>query len=108
MKPKILILSVAVCGLLWPTGQMSILRADNVAVPTYRSAVAVTPSDTVNLTSAPSAGLYIGVTGDVKVDMAGSGTAIVFKAVPVGILAVKVNRVYSTGTTATNILELLN
>lgn len=38
--------------------------------------------------------LYIGVSGDVKVDVEGSGTAIVFKAVPVGFLPVRVTKVY--------------
>lgn len=64
--------------------------------------VAVTPSDSANVAIAGQ--LYIGVTGDVKVTAAGGGT-VVFKAVPVGWLGViKVRRVWSTGTTATNIL----
>lgn len=67
-------------------------------------AEAVTTSDTVNLTKVSRA-LYIGVTGDVKVDMA-TGATVTFKAVPVGILPVRVRRVYLTGTTATNILAL--
>src|SRR5260370_62890 len=68
------------------------------------NAAAVTPSDVTDLTQPCE--LYIGVTGDVKVNMSGVGTAIVFKAVPVGRLRIKVIRVYSTGTTATNILAL--
>lgn len=65
-------------------------------------AFAVTPSDTVNLAVAGQ--LYIGVTGDVKVTTIG-GTDVVFKAVPVGWLGViRVLRVWSTGTTATNIV----
>src|SRR5260370_6612326 len=54
--------------------------------------------------------LYIGVSGDVKVTMAGdktnSGTSgnaenpVIFKAVPVGPLNIQVRRVWSTGTTA--------
>jgi hypothetical protein len=69
------------------------------------TAVAVAPSDSVDLTNVSRA-LYIGVAGDVKVDMGKTGTAIVFKAVPVGILAIRAKRVYATGTTATNILSL--
>lgn len=70
-------------------------------------AAAVTPADGTDLPGIPEQGamLYIGVAGDVKVDMALGGTAIVFKAVPVGFLAgVLVKKVYSTGTTATNIV----
>lgn len=67
------------------------------------NAAAVTTSDTVDL--AQPSELYIGVTGDVKVNMSGVGT-VVFKAVPVGRLRVKVIRVYATLTTATNILAL--
>lgn len=67
-------------------------------------AAAVTPSDTVDLTTAPRA-LYVGVSGDVKVNMLGSG-AVTFKAAPVGVLPIRVSRVYATGTTATNILAL--
>jgi hypothetical protein len=61
-------------------------------------------SDTVDLTPYPEA-LYIGVTGDVKVDMV-NGQTVTFKAHPVGYLLASVRRVYSTGTTATNILGL--
>lgn len=69
-------------------------------------AVAVTPADGSDLSLAPTRGLYIGVSGDVKVDMLGGDTAITFKAAPVGVLPIRVKRVYSTGTTATNILAL--
>lgn len=71
----------------------------------YQNATAVTTSNTVDLSTIASA-LYIGVPGDVKVDMEGSGTGIVFKAVPIGILRGRFKRVYSTGTTATNIIML--
>lgn len=70
-----------------------------------RSAVAVTPDDTTNLAVAARA-LYIGVAGDVSVEMVEDGSAIVFKAVPVGILPIMVTRVNSTGTAATNIVAL--
>lgn len=75
-------------------------------------AAAVTPSDSSAL-AAPARSLYIGVTGDVKVDLACAGkfsgvaaAAVVFKAVPVGFLNVQVSKVYNTGTTATNIVAL--
>ena len=70
-----------------------------------REAVSATVSDTADLdvTSRP---LYIGVSGDVKVNMIGQTTGVTFKAVPVGILPVMVDRVYLTGTTATDIVAL--
>lgn len=71
----------------------------------FQNAAAVTPHDT-NDFAAPSSALYIGVAGDVKVDLEGSGEAIVFKAVPVGLLRIRATRVYSAGTTATNIVRL--
>jgi hypothetical protein len=50
--------------------------------------------------------LYIGVSGDVKIDSAGGETGIVLKAVAVGKLEVEATKVYATGTTATNIVAL--
>lgn len=77
----------------WPSG------------PAY-DAVAVVLSDTVDLTNHCNA-LYIGVTGDVKLTT-WNGNDVTFKAVPVGILPVGATRVWSTGTTATNIVALYN
>ena len=65
---------------------------------------AVTPHDTNELAKVSRA-LYIGVTGDVVVVMQ-DGTTLTFKAVPVGLLPVRVKVVKATGTTATNILAL--
>lgn len=50
--------------------------------------------------------LYIGGAGDVKVDMAESGTAVTFVGVAAGILPISVRRVYDTDTTATDIVGL--
>jgi hypothetical protein len=69
----------------------------------YSQALAVTPHDSTNLVSM-TRGLYIGVAGDVTAVIGGS--AVLFKAVPVGILPVAVTRVNATATTATNILAL--
>lgn len=76
----------------------------------YRSqpathAVAVTPHDTNLLANEALKGLYVGVSGDVKVTTV-DGEDIVFKAAPVGVLNVQAKRVFSTGTTATNIVAL--
>lgn len=84
-----------------------------------RRAIAVTPSDTKDVTNATgdgarvyASGLYVGVSGDVAVVVAsdasnaGAGTAVTFKAVPVGWFPVQVRRVMSTGTTASQIVGL--
>ena len=69
-------------------------------------AVVVSPNNGADL-GRTLALIFVGVSGDVKVDCSGSGDAIVFKNVPAGsILPVKVDRVYSTGTSATNMVAL--
>ena len=64
---------------------------------------AVTPHDTNELTKVSRA-LYIGVTGDLVVTMQ-DGTTLTFKAVPVGLLPIRV-KIVKAATTATNILAL--
>ena len=75
----------------------------------YPNYAAVVPSDTVNFHATPKVGLcralYVGVAGDVAA-VGEDGVAVVFKAVPVGLLPVRVVRVNATGTTATNIVRL--
>ena len=79
-------------------------HADGLGSPA-KSAAAVTPADGADLGTVARS-LYVGGGGDVKVDMAGSGT-VTFVAVPAGsILPVRAKRVYATGTTATNIVAL--
>lgn len=82
------------------------LFTQQAPTPISRRAAAVTPSDAVDLSMTAARGLYIGVAGDVTVDVMDSGTNILFKGMPVGFLAVSVRRVYATGTTATNIVAL--
>lgn len=51
--------------------------------------------------------LYVGGTGDVKVDMEKTGTGITFTAVNVGqFCPILVTKVYKTGTTATHLVAL--
>lgn len=78
-------------------------RMREASEPAY-DAVAVTPSDSTNLTVNARA-LYIGVTGDVTL-VTINGNAVLFKAVAVGILPVGCSRVNNTATTATNIVAL--
>jgi hypothetical protein len=68
------------------------------------TAVVVTTNDATNIPATRA--IYVGVAGDVKVNMAVTGTAIVFKAAPVGFLNISATRVYATGTTATNLVAL--
>lgn len=77
------------------------LRGSNPA----ENAVAVVPNDSSDLTNTARA-LYIGGAGNVKVDTS-AGNTVTFNALPAGaILPVRVKRVYSTGTTATNIVSI--
>lgn len=94
----------------------TIIRSDSDPV---NRGFAVTPSDSVDLPF-PNAKLYVGVTGDVKVTLMPSnykvgvppatvtGDTVTFTAVPVGFMPVLVQRVWSTGTTALNILGIWN
>jgi hypothetical protein len=75
-------------------------------------AAAVTPSNTTNIPSVSGGTndegciLYIGGAGNLRVLTVG-GDDVVFNAVPVGTtLQVRVVRVFSTGTAATNIVAL--
>ena len=68
-------------------------------------AVAVTPNDSADLTDVGAA-IYVGGDGDLRVKMA-SGDIVTFSGVVAGtVLPILVDRVYSTSTTATNILAL--
>lgn len=71
----------------------------------YERAVAVTPSDAADLTNIASA-LYIGGAGAVKIDTVG-GDTVTFSGMLVGtVYPIRIKKVYSTGTTATNIVAL--
>lgn len=66
-------------------------------------AVAVTPSDTADLTNVSTA-LYVGVTGNLVVTMAG-GEKVTFSNVAVGWHPIRVSRVW-TATTASSIVAV--
>ncbi len=69
------------------------------------NAVAVTPSDGADLTNTSRA-LFIGTSGNITVYMKDQSTAVLFTNVPVGVLPIRVDRVLSTGTTASGIVAL--
>ena len=74
-------------------------------------AASVTPSDTVNIPSVSGGNnngcvLYVGGAGNLKVKTVG-GDEVTFVGINTGtFLPVQVVRVFSTGTSATNILAL--
>ena len=71
-----------------------------------QSAVAITPSDASNL-ARESRGIWVGGAGDLKVDMVGTGTGVTFVGIPAGsLLPLRVSKIYATGTTATDIVEV--
>ena len=73
-------------------------------------AAAVTPSDTVDIAAVTGGSnngcvLYVGVAGDLTVKMA-SGDIVTFASIPAGFQPIHVLQVYSTGTSADNIIAL--
>ncbi|MBI1173373.1 hypothetical protein GC209_18450 [bacterium] len=68
-------------------------------------AFAITANDSADLALTTRA-IYVGGSGDVRVKTVGGGT-VTFSGVSAGvILPVRINRVYVTGTTATNLIGL--
>ena len=69
-----------------------------------KRAVAVTPSDSTIIPVTRS--LYLGTGGNLQVRMAENQSLITFTNVAAGIFPVQVDQVYSTSTTAANIVAL--
>ena len=67
----------------------------------FDSAIAVDIGSGDHTLATASRGLWVGGLGNVKVDMVGVGTGIVFTAVPAGtLLPIRVTKIYQSGTTA--------
>ena len=67
--------------------------------------VAVTPNDGSDLAN-PCRGIYVGVTGNVKVTLRG-GEDVTFVGLAAGVLhGIRATRIWSTGTTATSIVAV--
>ena len=68
-------------------------------VAPYGNGVAITPHDSTVFRATKA--LYVGAAGQIKVDMEGTGTAVVFYGLLAStILPIKVTRVYDTDTDA--------
>lgn len=82
------------------------LSLDSSSDPAGRAVVIDVSAVDQSLTSA-SRGLYVGGTGNVKVDMAGGDTGIIFQSVPAGaILPIQVTKIYTSGTSATKMVAM--
>lgn len=69
-------------------------------------AAEITPSDVADLQEFSRA-IYVGTTGDIKVEMGEDDSVVTFKDVQGGsLLPITVQKVFATGTTATNIVAL--
>jgi len=72
----------------------------NTLSPSWTNAVTVGLTQTQAF-SPPLKAIYIGTSGNLKVDMVGTGTGIIFHAVTKGTwLAIRIAKVYTSGTTA--------
>lgn len=67
---------------------------------------AVTTSDTVDLPNGATTALYVTGSGNVNVNLAGGGTAVLTSLSAGQIIEVAVTRVLATSTTATGIFAL--
>lgn len=73
---------------------------------TERTGLAVTPADGTDLPNGPCRGIYVTGAGNVNVQLAGGGTAVLTGLSAGQIVEVTVSRILSTGTTATGIYAL--
>lgn len=67
---------------------------------------AVTASDTVDLPDGPCHAIYVTGTGNVNVNLAGGGTAVLTSLAAGQIVRVSASRILATSTTATGIFAL--
>lgn len=71
-----------------------------------QKAVAITPNDSTNLTQVTK-GIYVGVSGDLKVILRNDTEAITFTGISSGMIhPIEAKRVLATGTTATGVLGI--
>lgn len=77
----------------------------NVVDSPASSAFAITPSDST-VFAQPTRGLYVGISGNLAVRMKDQTLPPTFVSAAVGYHPLQVDKVLSTGTTATNIIGL--
>jgi hypothetical protein len=77
-------------------------RGADATAPAH-GAVSITPSDATVIPVTRS--IYVGTTGNINVRMA-DGQTVLFTAVPVGVLALQVDMVLATSTTASTLVAL--
>jgi len=71
----------------------------------YDTALAVTPSDGSDLSGEPYYAVWVGTGGNLKVDMSsGTGTVTLNNVASGQLIPIMVERIYSTGTTASDII----
>lgn len=78
-------------------------RDANSTAPAH-GAVAITPNDST--TFPVTRAVYVGATGNLTVRMADGQDNVLFSNVPVGVLPIQVDKIYTTGTGASAILAL--
>lgn len=96
--------SVAVTSSVLPTGAATSSNQDLLKQPTRMATV--TKSDSTDITSTATKGLYVGGAGDLAVMGVGDSAAVTLVGVPAGTFVPGAyKRVMSTNTTATNIIS---
>jgi hypothetical protein len=72
-----------------------------------RQTLEIVPSDVQELTVITRA-LYVGESGDIRLELADDDAAVVLRSVPAGsLLPIQVRKVYATGTTAGSLVGLV-
>lgn len=72
----------------------------------YANAAALDVSSTDATLSPTAQAIYVGIAGDLTVDLVGGATAVQFKNVPVGQFKLQVSKVYHSGTSASSLVAL--
>lgn len=81
-------------------------RTKGVDVTRQLQGAAVTPSDTVDLPDGPCQAIYVTASGNVNINLAGGGTAVLTSLTGGQIVRVNASRILATSTTATGIFAL--
>jgi hypothetical protein len=89
---------------------MGVYRSADATAPAHQ-ARAISPNDATVIPT--TRGIYVGVAGNITVRMGDFAASqdpaddnVLFSNVPVGVLPIQVDKVYLTGTTATNMVAL--